>query len=172
MDLIQLLDAVDRGAHPPGVTLFRFQRGRTIANLVLYASFGGALLVFGVLIRSHVNLEAGGVAYGAIAVFLAVVLLSFWRALSKLRDLLHADTNLIIVAPVGLVRRLRGSVKVFSFSEFPDLNSVRSNRRVESIYLNRDGRTFDQELVDDGSFGPMEELLGALRAVRGERTNR
>jgi hypothetical protein len=172
MDLIQLLDAVDRGATPPGVTLFRFQRGRTVVNLVLYASFGGALLAFGVIMRSSVNLEAGAVAYGAIAIFVAIVLLTFWRALNKLLDLRHADTNLIVVAPIGLVRRLRGRVQPFPFSEFPDLNSVKSNGRIESIYLNRDGQTFDQELVDDGSFGPMEEILGALRAVRGPGPNR
>ena len=166
MDPSEMLTAIDAGQTIPNSTVFRFNRLRTVANLVLYGGFAVALVAVCLLLRGHINLAAGGVAYGAIGVFGLILLLTLWRAWNKGRDLLHAASNLLVVAPFGVVRRLRGGVKVWAFAELPEVTVVAQKGSIESIYLNRRGATFDQLLVDDGSFGPMSEIASALRAHR------
>jgi hypothetical protein len=161
-----LLDAIDHRAPLTNVTVFPFNRLRTVLNLVLYAGLTVALLVAGLLLGGHLNLDAGAVAYGAIAVWGLFLLLSLWRAAEKGRDLLHARSNVLAIAPFGVVRRLRGVVKVWPFVEHPELTVVSQNRSIESIYLNRPGHTFDELLVDDGTFGPMPAIAQALNADR------
>lgn len=41
---------------------------------------------------------------------------------------------------------------------------------VESIHLNEAGRNFQHEIVDDGSLGPMEEIVTAI--IDGGRTRK
>jgi hypothetical protein len=51
---------------------------------------------------------------------------------------------------------------VLAFAEFAEMTVVKRKGSVESLYLNRQGATFDQLLVDDGTFGSMEEIARAL----------
>lgn len=162
----ELLEAVDRGAPPPDVAIFPFNRLRTVTNLILYAGFTVALLVAGWLLGGHLNFDSGAVAYGAIGAWGLFLLLSLWRAAEKARDLLHARSNVLAIAPFGVVRRLRGTVKAWPFAEHPEQTVVSQNGSIESIYLNRQGHTFDQLLVDDGTFGPMAKIALSLNAYR------
>jgi hypothetical protein len=166
MDSTRMLEAVDSGASIPDASVFRFNRTRTTANLVGYSVTAVAILAIGLAMRTSLNLQAGGVLYGAIAVWLLLILASAWRALNKGLDLKHANTNVLLITPVGVVMRLRGRVKSWPFSEYPEIQVVRSDRKIDTIYLNRQGRTFDSELVDDGSFGSMEGIAGSLYQSR------
>ena len=94
---------------------------------------------------------------------------------------------MIVVAPEGVVRRLRGRVQSWPFAQFPDITLVVGDRynaghsqritlgsntnffpgTVSAGYLNEPGASFQHELVDDGTFGPMGEILSAI-ALRSE----
>lgn len=166
MDPTEMLEAVDSGGNIPNVSAFRFNRLRTTANLIGYSATAVAILAVGLAMRTSLNLQAGGVYYGAIVVWALLILASAWRALNKGLDLKYANSNVLLIAPLGVVMRRRGRVKSWPFSEYPELQVVRSNREIDTIYLNRQGRTFDSELVDDGSFGPMATIAGCLHQCR------
>jgi hypothetical protein len=166
MDPTQMLEAVDSGGSIPNASVFRFNRTRTTANLAGYSVTAIAILVIGLVMRPSLNLQAGGVLYGAIAVWALFILGSAWRALNKGLDLKHANTNVLLITPLGVVMRRRGRVKSWPFSEYPEVQVVRSDRKIDTIYLNRQGRSYDSELVDDGSFGPMEGIAGSLHQCR------
>ena len=166
MEPNQVLQDIDSGKSLHNVEVFRFNRLRTIINFVLYTLVAIALVAAGLYFSGSLNPNAGGVYYGAISVWALLVLASLWRAWNKLRDLMSADTNVLVVAPFGVILRQRNRVKNWSFEEFPETTQVVSNRQIESIYLNRKGRSFDQMLVDDGSFGPMPAIARALDQYR------
>ncbi len=166
MEPHQLLADIDSGKHLANVQVFRFSRLRTVINFVLYTIVAVALVAAGLFLSGSLDPNAGGVYYGAIAVWALLLLASLWRALSKLLDLMSAQSNLLLVAPFGVICRRRKRVKNWSFEEYPENTTVVSNRQIESIYLNRKGRTFDQMLVDDGSFGPMAAIASAIDRFR------
>jgi hypothetical protein len=175
-----------------GVTVFRFAKGRTLSNAVLYTALGLAILGAAIAAFPHVNMDAGAVVYGAAAVAGLLVLSSLWRGASRFVDYHFADSNVLLVTPQGAVRRLRGKVRVWPFSDFPDLQVVTMSRHtgtaiyhvplravglerlpdevptllggLESIHLNEPGGNFQHEIVDDGSFGPMEDIVAAIIA--------
>ncbi len=166
MEPTRLLADIDSGVKVPNTEVFRFNRLRTLTNTVIYAIVVVALIVVGLYLHDSVNPNAGGVFYGAISVWALLILASLWRAWSKFRDLLSADSNVLVVAPFGVILRRRNRVKTWLFEEFPETTQVVSNRTLDSIYMNRKGRTFDQMLVDDGSFGPMSNIARALDQYR------
>jgi hypothetical protein len=192
MDTTSLLAKVDAGISNQETT-FRFAKGRALTYAVLYGLVGVAIVAFAIVIAPNVNRNAGGVLYGAMAVAGLIVLSVLWRSFSRFRDYRWGDTNLLVVTAEGVLRRLRGQVRAWPFSEFADLQVVTMNRHTgtkiyhvplrplgasgdaypfaggfESIYLNQEGGSFQQEIVDDGSFGPMQDI--ALAIIERART--
>ena len=166
MDPTRMLEAVDRGDSIPDASVFRFNRVRTAANLAGYSAMAVAILGIGLAMRGSLNVQGGGVYYGVIAVWSLMIIASAWRALNKGLDLKHASSNVLLITPFGVVMRRREAVKSWPFSEYPDLQVVRSNKQIDTIYLNRQGRTFDSEIVDDGSFGSMNSIASCLHQCR------
>jgi hypothetical protein len=166
MDPTRLLETLDDGGTLPDVAVFRFNRVRTMANFALYGGLAVAFLVAGLAMRNSIDRQAGGVFYGAIAVWGLLVLASAWRALNRGLDLKHARRNVLLITADGVVMRRRERVKHWPFSEYPEYQVIRGDAGIDTIYLNRQGRTFDAELVDDGSFGSMEVIASSLAQCR------
>jgi hypothetical protein len=190
MDAESVLALVDKGSTTSDLVAFRYAKARALTSAALYALVGLAVLVVAILLSSHVNKDAGGVVYGAGAVAALIVLSALWRALKGFLDFRDGDTNLLVVTREGVIRRLRGKVRAWPFTDFPDLTIVTSNQHtgtkvhsiqlrsgrpegdpaptsfsagsIESIHLNEAGASFQHELVDDGSFGPMHEIARAI----------
>jgi hypothetical protein len=186
MDTTSLLAKVDAGISN-NETTFRFAKGRALTYAVLYGLFGITLVAFAIMLAPSVNTGAGGVLYGAMVVAGLIVLSALWRSLSRFLDFRWADTNVLVVTAEGVVRRLRGHVRAWPFSEYPNLQVVTMNRHTgtkiyhvplrplgssgdaypfaggfESIYLNQEGGSFQHEIVDDDSFGPMQDIAYAI----------
>jgi hypothetical protein len=190
MDATGLLARIDAGVGDHNVVVFRFAKGRALTDGVLYGLLGLGILAAAIALRPSVNANAGGVVYGAAVVTGLLVLSSFWRSLNRLLDYGFADTNLLVVTPEGTVRRLRGKVRAWPLAEFPDLTIATLDRRtgtrfhtvqlrpngadeasaevpgfaggIESLCLNEAGASFQHELVDDGSFGPMHAIATTI----------
>jgi hypothetical protein len=156
------------------------------------AGFGAtalAMVAFAALIAPSVHRPFQAVTYGAMALFVLFVVASLRLALLACFDLRSASGNVLIVTPTAVVRRRRGKVDSWSFAEFPGVTFVIQSRRattstslnladgppsqallndklmrggVNAIHLNRPGETFGPVLIDDGSFGALDEILRAL----------
>ena len=114
----------------------------------------------------------------------------------SLVDLWHAKNSLLVVTPTTIVRRRRNKVVSWPFVEFPGVTYAYPSRRstiskslnladlpppedaiaaatnasgITVIYLNRPTQTFDEELIDDFSFGSMNEILRARRTPHPQR---
>jgi Arc/MetJ-type ribon-helix-helix transcriptional regulator len=192
------LEAFDAGALPPAARAFRYRRAPALLEVLIWGAilvpilvptlvpiFGGAAV--GGSVRASVVgfFRSSNAAVDVIAIGLGALL--GWRLVDRSLELLHAASNVLIVAPGGVVRRRRGKVASWPFSEFTDVTVVIQSRQSTSfpirgggagmnaapatIYLNRSGNTFEDELVDDGSFGERSEILNALirQANSGDR---
>jgi hypothetical protein len=196
MDAESLLAEVERGGALSDATVFRFRKGRALLIASLLGLIGLAIIAAGAALAPHVNPKAGNIRYGVAAVAGAMAVVAVWLSWRKLTEARHADTNLLVVARDGVVRRLCGRVQCWPFVDFPvvtlvlynwhlntprkavnidlmsreiDASIVESNfypGMVTVIYLSEAGATFQHELVDDGSFGPLHDIARAL-ATRG-----
>jgi hypothetical protein len=190
----KILGDMDLGIQRTDVTVFRYRKNRALVSAILYALTGVAVLAAAAALAPSLNPNAGSVKYGAIAFVALVALSTFWIAWRKSREIRAADTNLLVVAPEGVVRRLCGQVHSWSFAEFPDVTFVVGDRHnaphalrmvigsrngedplaranfspgtVSAIYLNESGASYQHALVDDGTFGPVHEILAAIACQR------
>jgi hypothetical protein len=190
----KILGDMDLGIQRTDVTVFRYRKNRALLIAILTTLTGVAVLAAAAALAPSLRPDAGSVKYGATAFVGLVALSAFWLAWRKSREILAADTNLLVVAPEGVVRRLCGRVHSWSFAEFPDITFVVGDRHnsqhalrivlgshnvedsmvranassgtISAIYLNESGASFQHALVDDGTFGPMHEILAAI-ASRG-----
>jgi hypothetical protein len=185
----QILERLEQGLGVSGARVFGFRKAPTTARMVIWAAFGVGMVVFGVLLWPVARRPFTAVSYGIGAVFLFFLLSSLALAVTSLFDLLHAKNSILVVTPTIVVRRRRNKVDSWPFAEFPGVTYAYPSRRstiskslnltdpstsedalahalsargITVIYLNRPGRTFDKELIDDFSFGPMHEILRAL----------
>ena len=187
------LEAFDAGTLPDVARAFRYRRAPALLEVLVW----GAILVpivGGAIVRESVRADvlaffrSANAVVDVIAIGLGVLL--GWRFVDRSLELLQAASNVLIVAPGGVVRRRRGKVASWPFSEFTDVTVVIQSRRSTSfpirdggagtaaatagdgrspigpdpatIYLNRSGYTFEDELVDDSSFGERYEILNAI----------
>jgi hypothetical protein len=186
-----ILRSFDQGLPLPDARIFRFQAGVTALRMAAFTAMGLALAGFGVSIAPSLHRPFQAVTYGAIATFFLVVLASLRLALLAYLDLRSARGNVLIVTPTVIVRRRRGKVDSWLFAEFPGLTFVVQSRRattstslnladgppsealladklrrggVNAIRLNRSGESFGAVLIDDASFGRLDEIVRALVA--------
>jgi hypothetical protein len=177
----------------PEARIFRFRAGVTALRMAAFAALGVAIVGFGVSIAPSIHRPFQPVTYGAAAVFLLMVVASLRLAFLAFLDLRSGGGNVLIVTPAVVVRRRRGKIDSWPFAEFPGLTFVIQSRRattstslnladgspsealladklmrggVNAIHLNRPQETFGAVLVDDASFGPLDEILRALVARR------
>lgn len=185
----QILDRLDQGLGVPDARVFGFHKVPTTTRMVIWGAFGAGMIVLAVLLWPAARRPFTAIHYGVGAVFLFFLLSSLSLAVTSLIDLLHAQNSVLIVTPAIVVRRRRNRVESWPFAEFPGITYAYPSRRstiskslnltdpstsedsiahalgasgITVIYLNRPGRTFDEELIDDFSFGPMQEILRAL----------
>jgi hypothetical protein len=188
-----ILRSFDQGLPLPGARSFRFRTGVTALRMAAFGVVGLAIAGFGVTIAPSIQRPLQPVTYGAGAVFLLMVVASLRLALLAFLDLRSGSGNVLIVTPTVVVRRRRGKVDSWPFAEFPGLTFVIQFRRatsctspnladgppsealledklmrgaVNGIHLNRPQETFGADLIDDASFGPLDEILRALVARR------
>jgi hypothetical protein len=192
MDQDALLAEVDRGSPRHDVVVFRFRKGRALLIATLLALIGIFVIGAAAAMAPHVNPNAGNVRYGVAVVAGLMALSALWQAWRKVTEVRYATTNVIVVCREGVVRRLRGRVQAFPFADFPVITFVLYNwhrntprkavnvdvragaiddhivqtnfyaGQVTVIYLSEADATFQNELVDDGSFGPMHEIVRAI----------
>jgi hypothetical protein len=190
----KILGDIDLGIPRADVTVFRFLKNRALMTAILSTLTGVVVLGAATALAPSIRPDAGSVRYGATAFVGLVALSAFWLAWRKATEIRDADRNVLVVAPEGVVRRLRGRVQSWPFAQFPDITFVVGDRynpehslrialgshkiedhivrsnfysgKVSAVYLNEPGADFQHELVDDGIFGPMNEILAAI-ALRG-----
>lgn len=190
----KILGDRDLGIQRTDVAVFRYRKNRALVIAILSTLTGVAVLGAAAVLAPNLRPDAGAVRYGAIAFAGLVVLSASWLAWRKASEIRYADRNVLVVAPEGVVRRLRDRVQSWPFAEFPDITFVVGDRynpehalrivlgshngedpmaranvvpaTVSAIYLNESGASFQHELVDDDTFGPMHEILAAI-ASRG-----
>lgn len=169
--------------------MFRFHKVATVARMVIWAALGLGMVVFAVLVWPVARRPFTAISYGVGVVFLFFLVSSLRLAVLSLVDLMHAKNSVLVVTPTIVVRRRRNKVDGWSFAEFPGVTYAYPSRRstiskslnladlpppedsvadalnasgLTVIYLNRPGQTFDKELIDDFSYGPMHDILRAL----------
>lgn len=197
MDAESLMASIDHGRVGPDVVVFRFVKGRAVMDAVLYGLIGLFVIVAAIALSSRVT-QGGAVAWGAAGLAAYLAFLPLWRSLARVRDLLHADSNLLAVTREGVARRLRGKVRGWSFVEFSDLTVVGSpsrslstpgrlanwthsvtlgqadsdlpGGRIGSIQLGTPDGALHDELVDDASFGPMRDIARTIIALASAET--
>jgi len=185
----QLLQSFDRGVAIPDARVFRMRPLPTALRLVSYGAFGVACSWAAVVIGPHLNRPVPWGVYVAGAILVLLVAQALRLAISAAIDLDNRQGSVLIVTPTLVVRRRRKKVRSWSLAEFPGVTFILGSQRsvkpisvnradgpatravvddklmrgsVTSIYLNHAGTTFDDELIDDASFGPMSEILRAL----------
>jgi hypothetical protein len=185
----QLLERLDQGLGVPDARVFRFDKRATGGRMVIWAALGVGMVVFAALAWPAARRPFTAISYGVAAVFLFFLFSSLRLAVLSLVDLWHAKNTVLVVTPTIVVRRRRNKVDSWPFAEFPGLTYAYPSRRstiskslnladlpppedsiagamnasgLTVVYLNRPGYTFDEELIDDSSFGPMNEILRAL----------
>jgi hypothetical protein len=192
MDTQSIIADIDNGIRRGDVTVFRFRKGRAVLNTLLFTLTGAGLTGAAVALAAHMTPAAGAIKHGLVAVAGLLALSAFWQAWRKGTEVRDADTNVLVVTPEGVLRRLRGQVQSWPFAQYSDIsfvirdlqrNGPAHTRRIElgahqieddivradffggnvmSIHLNEAGAGFQHELVDDGSFGSMHHILRAL----------
>jgi hypothetical protein len=188
-----ILRSFDQGLPLPGARIFRFRPWATALRMAAFGLLGLAIAGFCVKVAPTIRRPFEAVTYGGGAVFLLMVVSSLRLALLAFFDLRSGRGNVLIVTPTVVVRRRRGKVDSWPFAEFPGLTFVIQFRRatsctslnladgppsealledklmrgaVNGIHLNRPQETFGADLIDDASFGPLDEILRALVARR------
>ena len=189
-----ILQTFDQGLPVPGARVFPFRAGAAASRMAGFGATGLALIAAGAWLGPELHRPFETATYVLIAVFVLFCGSSLWLAAQAFLDLRAGRTNVLIVTSEVVVRRRRGKVDSWPFAEFPGLTFVLQSRRavkptslnladgppseaflddrlmrggIVDIRLDRAGETYGAVLVDDGTFGSLEEILRALVARVG-----
>jgi hypothetical protein len=165
MEPERILADIDNHVPRDEVTVFRYQKGRALIILLLSGSFAVGLLAVAIAMAPTVNPDASpALKYGLAAFVGLLVLLGAWAAWSAAADLRYANSNLILVCPEGVIRRLRGRVRSWPFAQYPDvaygISHMRSTQSTEYYPTKWERISLDSQQAGERPQQEVEDLTG------------